>query len=144
MQKFSSHRPSERGAVLIMVAISIIALLAFSAFVVDYGVMWVSRSQVQTAADAGALAGATARAFDSDTSNAHVQAVAIAVGQANAVWAQAPDIQTRRRGQSRPCPLTPGWAADTCVRVNAYRNQSAQQSLANLLRLAGRRQRRRA
>src|SRR5213592_3728908 len=54
----------ERGAVLIQVAISILALTAFTTFVVDYGVLWVARGQAQNAADAGALAGATARAFD--------------------------------------------------------------------------------
>src|SRR5437867_1366842 len=54
----------ERGAILIQVAISIMALTAFTAFVVDYGVLWVARGQAQNAADAGALAGAIAREFD--------------------------------------------------------------------------------
>src|SRR5205814_10269125 len=54
----------ERGAIFIQVAISIIALTAFTAFVVDYGVLWVARGQAQNAADAGALAGAIALAFD--------------------------------------------------------------------------------
>ena len=48
----------ERGAITIHVSIALIALLAFSAFVIDYGSMWVSRRQAQNAADAGALAGA--------------------------------------------------------------------------------------
>lgn len=123
MPKFSSCRPTERGAVLIMVAISIVALLAFSALVVDYGVMWVSRAQVQTAADAGALAGATARAFDSDTTNAHVKAVAQAAGLSNGVWGAVPVIQPADV-LIGPCPPTPGMGPDTCVRVNAFRNQA--------------------
>ena len=49
---------SERGAVIIHVAIALIALLGFTAVIVDYGAMWVARSQAQAAADAGALAGA--------------------------------------------------------------------------------------
>ena len=49
---------SERGAVIIHVAIALIALLGFTAVIVDYGAMWVARSQAQSAADAGALAGA--------------------------------------------------------------------------------------
>jgi Flp pilus assembly protein TadG len=57
----------ERGAILIQVAIAILALTAFSAFVVDYGVLWVARGQTQSAADAGALAGAIARSYDVDT-----------------------------------------------------------------------------
>ena len=48
---------NERGAVLIQVAIALLALLALSSFVFDYGVMWVSRGQAQNAADAGALVG---------------------------------------------------------------------------------------
>ena len=37
---------------------ALLALLALSAFVFDYGVMWASRGQAQNSADAGALAGA--------------------------------------------------------------------------------------
>ena len=58
MHTVRSRRSSERGAVVIQVAVCLLALLAFSAFVVDYGVMWASRGQAQNAADAGALAGA--------------------------------------------------------------------------------------
>jgi len=56
----TTHRTdsSARGAIIIHVAIAILALIAFSAFVVDYGIMWVARSQAQAAADAGAHAGA--------------------------------------------------------------------------------------
>ena len=50
----------DRGAIIIHVAFALLALIAFSAFVVDMGVMWVSRRQAQNAADAGALAGAVA------------------------------------------------------------------------------------
>ena len=49
-----------RGAIIIHVAIALLALIAFSAFVVDMGAMWVSRGHAQNAADAGALAGAVA------------------------------------------------------------------------------------
>jgi hypothetical protein len=35
---------SQRGAVLIHVAIALLGLIAFSTFVTDYGVMWVSRA----------------------------------------------------------------------------------------------------
>ena len=55
---------SERGAVLIHVAILALVLIGFLTFVVDFGVMWVGRSQAQNAADAGALAGAVAMAVD--------------------------------------------------------------------------------
>ena len=58
-----SRITNERGAVLLQVAVALLALLALSGFVFDYGVMWVSRGQAQTAADAGALAGAISLAF---------------------------------------------------------------------------------
>ena len=45
-------RSSERGAILVHVAIAMLALIAVNTFVVDYGVMWVARRQAQNAADA--------------------------------------------------------------------------------------------
>ena len=40
-------RKNERGAILIQVAVALLALLALSSFVFDYGVMWVSKGQAQ-------------------------------------------------------------------------------------------------
>ena len=48
----------ERGAIIIQVAFALMALLAFTVFVIDYGVMWVGRRQAQNVADSAALAGA--------------------------------------------------------------------------------------
>lgn len=58
---------SERGAIIIHVAIAMLGLLAFSAFSIDHGVMMVSRGQAQNAADAGALAAALYLAWDDCT-----------------------------------------------------------------------------
>jgi Flp pilus assembly protein TadG len=55
---------SESGISLIHVALLLFVFMGFSMFVVDYGVLWVARVQAQNAADAGALAGATARGYD--------------------------------------------------------------------------------
>ena len=55
---------ANEGAVIVQAAIAMVVLLGFSAFVVDYGVLWLSREQAQNAADAGAIAGAIARAYD--------------------------------------------------------------------------------
>ena len=65
------HRPSgrfesERGAILIHVGMAMLVLIGFLAFAVDNGVLWVARAQAQNAADAGALAGAVAMAFDAN------------------------------------------------------------------------------
>jgi Putative Flp pilus-assembly TadE/G-like len=114
------HRDSERGAILIWVAISILVLTAFLVFVLDYGVLWVSRGQAQNSADAGALAGAIARAYD-DLANppslsppGKAAQSALSAAQANKVWSAVPGVQV-----SWTCP--PGVTA-SCVRVDVYRN----------------------
>lgn len=52
---------SERGQVLVLVAVAIIGMLAILALVLDGGNTYAKRRQAQNAADAGALAGAAAR-----------------------------------------------------------------------------------
>ena len=79
-----THRDSfDRSAApcSFMVAVALLALLAFGAFVIDYGVMWVEPRPGQTSADAGALAGAIALAFDSPTDFAGAKTKAQAVAQ---------------------------------------------------------------
>jgi len=109
----------ERGAILIQVAISLLALTAMSAFVLDYGVMWTSRRQAQNAADAGALAGAIARAFDETvdppTANGPAFQAASKAAAANHVWQTPPAVDV-----SWGCPsfVTGG----RCVRVDVYQD----------------------
>jgi hypothetical protein len=109
----------ERGAILAQVAISMLMMMGFAAFVVDYGVVLVSRGQAQNAADAGALAGAIARAFDDATNpppaGGIVELAATDVAQENPVWNAAGSVAV-----SYPCP--PGVTGGGCVRVNVYRN----------------------
>ena len=115
---------SERGAILVQVAIATVTLLALNAFVVDYGVMWAGRGQAQNAADAGALAAATSLAFDNfddrtDTGPAKVAGHQFAVD--NWIWGQAPDNDI---ATDVTFPTTPSVCADnSCVRVDVYRNQ---------------------
>jgi Flp pilus assembly protein TadG len=108
----------ERGAVLVQVAIAILVLTAMATFVVDHGVQWVSRGQAQNAADAGALSGAVARAYDELTSppanNGKAFNSAMGAALANNVWAAAPAAQV-----SWTCPAG---VAGSCVRVDVYRN----------------------
>ncbi|MHB1225732.1 MAG: TadG family pilus assembly protein [Gemmatimonadaceae bacterium] len=47
-----------RGAVAVIVALLLVVLVGFSAFAIDFGQTFVFRAQLQTAADAGAMAGA--------------------------------------------------------------------------------------
>ena len=120
--RMSSRVANERGAVLIQVAVAMLALLALSAFVWDFGVMWASRRQVQNAADAGAHAGAVALAFDNGT-DAQVQEKARAVALQNLVWNAAPE-RSAHGCPHRAVPADTGvWPPDTCVRVEAFRNQ---------------------
>lgn len=122
-------RSDERGAVLVHVAIGIIALLALTAFTMDFGVKWVGRGQAQNSADAGALAGAVALSFDdpddlTDTGVAKLSAQRYAL--ANAVIGEAPDVNISTDVTFPPCP---DGTTDTCVKVDVYRNQARQNPL---------------
>jgi len=57
-----SKRPFKRGAVIVWTAVSITTLLGFAALAVDLGYVTVVHTQLQTAADASAMAGASALA----------------------------------------------------------------------------------
>src|SRR5262245_18381289 len=127
----------ERGSVLIQVAVSLLALLALAAFVIDYGVMWASRGQAQTSADAGALAGAISLAFDSPTDQVGARARAIAVAGRNRVWGRDPGIGDGDVTFPACPPGTPG-LPDTCVKVDVVRNQAHGNALPTFFgRLAG-------
>jgi len=55
-----SRRAGERGQTIVLVAISIVSLLAMAALAIDVVTLYVARSEIQRAADAAALAGAKA------------------------------------------------------------------------------------
>lgn len=113
----------QRGAVIIHVAFALIALLAFSAFVIDQGLMYVSRRQAQNAADAGALAGALALAYDDGGSSTAIVRSAQHWAGNNIIWGQPNssanvDVTLSGPGASiPPCGANPG-----CVRVDVMRN----------------------
>jgi Flp pilus assembly protein TadG len=113
---------SDRGAILVHVAISLLALITFSAFTIDYGVLYVARGQAQNAADAGALAGAIARIYDdtsnppSSTSSGAVYENVVGAVAANRIW-----------GVSTPGnAVTMDWncpsGSTDCVHVDVYRD----------------------
>ncbi len=124
MQIFGLRRSSERGAVVIQVAVCLLGLLAFTSFVVDYGVMWTSRGQAQTAADAGALAGGISLAYEPGTDSANnAKLKASEVAKQNLVWGQAPNVQLTDV-TFPPCPPGAPGAANACVKVDVFRNQA--------------------
>lgn len=129
----SRSRPfDDRGAVLVHTAFALLALIAFTTFVVDYGTLWLSRRQAQNAADAGALAGALTLMtsepnIDNTDPDSLTKRTAEQVAESNLVYGQAPDV-VRATDVTILCPdcteQCPNDPASTCVRVDAYRNQA--------------------
>ena len=110
-------RMSERGAIIIHVAMALIALLALTAVVVDQGVMYVSRSQVQGAADAGALAGATTLLME-PTAWADATVAAQTFANTNGIWGQAPGLANV---WISPLPYNCPDGIPACIRVDVMR-----------------------
>lgn len=115
------HVRNERGAVLVHVAIALIGLMAFSALVIDYGVMWTARRQAQNAADAAAMAGAVSMAFvDMNDQNLARQS-ALNVAAENRIWGAAPDV-TPADVTFPLCPPTlVGTGEPACIKVDVFR-----------------------
>ncbi len=109
---------SERGAVLVHVALALLALMSLTTFVVDYGALWTSRGQAQNAADAAALAGAVSLAYDNNPQTAHESATSML--QSHWIWGQPPIVNPTDITIS-PCPDD---VTQTCVKVDVYRNQA--------------------
>ena len=119
MTRIPSRASSERGAVFIHVALALVVLLMFLAMVADYGMLMVSRNQAQNAADAAALSGARALAFD-DAMDIHDRArnVAWNVAIRNNVWGEEPGVSPQSPYPGTPCTTH----ADDCIRVDVFRN----------------------
>lgn len=117
-----SSLSGERGAIIIQVAVSLLVLMSFMVFVLDYGVLWVARGEAQNAADAGALAGAVSRAYDEFANPP-------APGGITELAAKSAAASHQIFGQSIPpdtvavsynCP--PGVTGGGCVQVDVFRN----------------------
>ena len=55
-----NHSTCRRGAVVVLVAVSLVVILGFGALAIDLGQLYLARAELQRAADAAALAGASA------------------------------------------------------------------------------------
>ena len=64
MTRLQSRLRDERGMTLVMVATGLVAFLSATMLAVDVGMLMVARTEAQSSADAGALAGAVALGFD--------------------------------------------------------------------------------
>ena len=88
-------RHDERGMTMAFVAMGFMAFLTATTLAIDVGMYMSARSQAQNAADAGALSGAVALAFnDFDNRNASGPAVSAAVSaaKANAMVGESPSV----------------------------------------------------
>src|SRR5262249_15823979 len=63
----SPARPQRTGSILPMVAVSVVALVGFTALAIDVGMLMVARTHCQSAADCAAMAGA--RTLNGDVGN---------------------------------------------------------------------------
>jgi Flp pilus assembly protein TadG len=78
-----------RGAVLVWAGLIVLALVGFGAFAVDFGSVYVTAAELQTGADAAALAGARTLQMTASTGApraAEVDARAVGVANANQAW----------------------------------------------------------
>jgi Flp pilus assembly protein TadG len=83
-------RSSRRGSVSVVVALTLPIVLGVAALGLDAGLLYLQRRQAQSAADAGALAGAYALSNGSSFSTA--QSAAIAVGSQNGITITASQV----------------------------------------------------
>ena len=118
LQRF---REDERGMALVWAGLGMIAFMSAASLAIDVGLIMTSRSQAQNAADAGALAGATALVFNSYTNHtASGPAVtsAVSAASANLVASQAPSVTPA----DVTFPLDPVTGASNRVQVNVFRS----------------------
>lgn len=71
--------PQRRGVVLVLTAVILIVMLGFVAFTVDVGLIQLTRTQLQAAADASALAGAMELSGTLDAATVRINARAAAI-----------------------------------------------------------------
>jgi hypothetical protein len=98
-KRLSRHRHNERGQTILLVAVSIVSLLAMAALAIDIVSLYVDRSEIQRAADAAALAAAkgiadsgftTLPTTDTNYSTAQTLAQTMAVKAVNSIVTTPP------------------------------------------------------
>jgi len=114
---------AERGAILVQVAAMMVGLTALSAFIVDYGILWTARRQIQNTADAAAMAAAVSLAFEAPGDQARARASALTAVAQNPVWG-APAVVAPGDITFPACPAG-SVGVGPCVRVQVFRNQAS-------------------
>jgi len=129
-KKLANLRRDERGMSFIFIGLGFMAFVAASTLAIDVGMFMTARSQAQTAADAGALAGATALAFnnfdDRSTGGPAVQS-AVNTALANSVIGASPS--------ATPADVTfpAGPTGNNRVRINVYRTGARSNAVPTLI-----------
>ena len=117
MTRLQSRLRDERGMTLVMVATGLVAFLSATMLAVDVGMLMVARTEAQSSADAGALAGAIALGYDdfndrSATSPAVRNAIAASMTADNGVM----------NGQVSVFPEDVTFPTNTQIRVRVQRS----------------------
>ena len=116
------HR-DERGMSLVFVGLGFMAFLAAATLAIDVGMFMTARTQAQTAADAGAMAGAVALAtddYDNRSSSGPAVQSAMAAARQNQVMASQVDMSTA----DVTFPLSPA-GLNNRVRVQVHRTAAS-------------------
>ena len=125
-------RSDERGMSMVFVSISFMSLFTATTLAIDVGMFMTARAQAQNAADAGALAGATALGFNSFTDrSATGPAVSSAVNtaRANQVIGQPPSVLPA----DVTFPVDPTTGQSNLVQVTVYRTAERGNPLSTLI-----------
>jgi Flp pilus assembly protein TadG len=124
-------RHDERGMTLVFVGMGFMALFAATTLAIDVGLFMTARSQAQTSADAGALAGATALVLDdwnNRTAGGPAVQSAISTATANVVI----DGEVSVVPADVTFPLSPSGESSR-VRVEVFRTAARNNPLATLI-----------
>src|SRR5688572_8863892 len=119
MKRLQHLRRDERGMSFVFVGVGFMAFVAATILAIDVGMLMTARTQAQTAADAGALAGATALVFNSFTDHsASGPAVSSAINSARA------NLVAGERSSVVPAdvtfPMNPVTGQSDLVQVTVY------------------------
>jgi Flp pilus assembly protein TadG len=124
-------RRDERGASLLYITVGFMAFFAATALAIDVGMLMTARAQAQTAADAGALAGAIALAIDDfDDRSATGPAVLAAVNTSvqNVVLKEGVSVEPA----DVTFPVAPSGESNR-VRVGVYRTAQRNNPLSTFI-----------
>src|SRR5688572_5543222 len=131
MKRLQHLRRDERGMSFVFVGVGFMAFVAATTLAIDVGMFMTARSQAQTAADAGALAGATALVFDDfDDRSAGGPAVRSAISTALNNGLMCPSVDVGAADVL--FPIGPGGVSNR-VKVNVFRTDARDNPVPTLI-----------